>query len=120
MYGGVEASRNLHAPLLHNLLCSPMSFFDTTPLGRILNRVSKVCTSINHKTTESLFLHYLQDIEMIDSQLPFNIRVLVQCLLMVLSTIIVIMLSTPIFGVVIIPLALIYYYSLVGIYVLYM
>jgi ABC-type multidrug transport system fused ATPase/permease subunit len=37
----VRASRLLHDGMLACVLHSPMSFFDTTPLGRIVNRFSK-------------------------------------------------------------------------------
>ncbi|VDK28316.1 unnamed protein product [Gongylonema pulchrum] len=88
---GLRASSNLHTPLLQNLLRSPMSFFDTTPVGRILNRLGK-------------------DIDTIDQLLPLIIRYFVYSLQNVVATLIIIVVSTPVFALVIIPLAAIYYH----------
>lgn len=38
---GFHASLGLFSSALHSVLGSPMSFFDTTPLGRIISRLSK-------------------------------------------------------------------------------
>ncbi|KAF9079138.1 Multidrug resistance-associated protein 1, partial [Mortierella sp. AD031] len=43
----VRAADRLHAMLLNNILRMPMSFFDTTPIGRILNRFSSDIFSID-------------------------------------------------------------------------
>ena len=39
---GVQTSRSLFSQLLNSLFHAPMSFFDSTPLGRILSRVRKL------------------------------------------------------------------------------
>uniref|UniRef100_A0AC34GZI1 Uncharacterized protein n=1 Tax=Panagrolaimus sp. ES5 TaxID=591445 RepID=A0AC34GZI1_9BILA len=53
-FGAVKASKKLHNNLLFSLLRSPMQFFDTTPLGRILNRLSKDIEKIDNDVPQKL------------------------------------------------------------------
>ncbi|XP_040885254.1 ATP-binding cassette sub-family C member 3 isoform X2 [Toxotes jaculatrix] len=87
--GNIGAARKLHYNLLANKLHTPQSFFDTTPLGRVINRFSK-------------------DIYVIDEALPATVLMFLGTFFVSLSTLIVIISSTPVFAVVIVPLAFIY------------
>jgi ABC-type multidrug transport system fused ATPase/permease subunit len=52
-YGSLRANRQLYKSLLQRVLRAPLRFFDTTPMGRILNRFSKDFESIDsHVPTE--------------------------------------------------------------------
>uniref|UniRef100_A0A914Z1R1 ABC transmembrane type-1 domain-containing protein n=1 Tax=Panagrolaimus superbus TaxID=310955 RepID=A0A914Z1R1_9BILA len=53
-FGAFRASKILHDNLLYSLLRSPMNFFDTTPLGRILNRLSKDIEKIDNDVPQIL------------------------------------------------------------------
>lgn len=66
-----------------------MSFFDTTPLGRIVNRFSK-------------------DVDVVDVNIPQYTQNLMTTFAPLIATLIMIIYSIPIFGVAIIPLAIIY------------
>ncbi|XP_054455372.1 ATP-binding cassette sub-family C member 3 isoform X1 [Anoplopoma fimbria] len=87
--GNIGAARKLHSNLLTNKFHTPQSFFDTTPIGRVINRFSK-------------------DIYVIDEALPATVLMFLATFFVSLSTMIVIVSSTPIFAVVIVPLAFIY------------
>ncbi|NXA36024.1 MRP3 protein, partial [Eudromia elegans] len=89
--GGIKAARTLHAGLLENKFHSPQSFYDTTPTGRIINRFSK-------------------DIYVIDEVIPPTILMFLGTFFTSLSTMIVIIASTPLFAVVIVPLAILYFF----------
>lgn len=89
--GNIGAAKKLHHYLLINKLHTPQSFFDTTPIGRIINRFSK-------------------DIYVIDEALPATVLMLLGTVFVSLSTMIVIISSTPIFAVVIVPLAFVYFF----------
>ena len=36
--GGFKAAQRVFSTMTHRVLHAPMSYFDTTPMGRILNR----------------------------------------------------------------------------------
>jgi len=86
---GIYASRLIHNRLLVNILRLPMSFFDTTPSGRILNRFSK-------------------DIYTIDETIPQSLSQFILTFFEVIDTIVVISYATPLFMVVILPLTVLY------------
>uniref|UniRef100_A0A8K9XXT1 ATP-binding cassette, sub-family C (CFTR/MRP), member 12 n=1 Tax=Oncorhynchus mykiss TaxID=8022 RepID=A0A8K9XXT1_ONCMY len=67
----LHASSKLHDTMFRNILNSPMSFFDTTPTGRMVNRFSK-------------------DQDEVDTMLPFNMENFLQFCLMVTYTIVTI------------------------------
>jgi len=48
LLGAVWAGRKMHNNLLHSVLYSPLRFFETTPIGRVLNRFSKDVENIDN------------------------------------------------------------------------
>ncbi|PJF19609.1 ATP-binding cassette transporter YOR1 [Paramicrosporidium saccamoebae] len=58
-FGGVRAAKTLHNNSAKRILHAPVSFFDTNPTGRILNRFSKDQDTLDNLITETLrsFVH---------------------------------------------------------------
>lgn len=88
--GAIRAARSLHNRLLGNILRLPMAFFDTTPLGRIVNRFSR-------------------DTDMIDSYIPAMMFSWCNMLFSVAGTLVIISYATPWFAAVAVPLVIFYY-----------
>ena len=88
-YCVIHGSKYFHEKMVQRVLRSPMSFFDTTPIGRILNRFS-------------------QDIGLIDSLLAWIIIDLLGELLNAIAVFFVIVVSLPPMGVMILLLVLVY------------
>lgn len=57
-YGTMQAALIIHHSLLHRIMMAPMSFFDTTMKGSIMNRFSN-------------------DLDTIDLRLPMHLRQIV-------------------------------------------
>uniref|UniRef100_A0A453QSA3 ABC transmembrane type-1 domain-containing protein n=2 Tax=Aegilops tauschii subsp. strangulata TaxID=200361 RepID=A0A453QSA3_AEGTS len=49
---GIQSSRSLFSQLLNSLFRAPMSFFDSTPLGRVLSRVRVLKRMVIQQVTE--------------------------------------------------------------------
>ncbi|XP_072339968.1 ATP-binding cassette sub-family C member 3 isoform X2 [Scyliorhinus torazame] len=88
--GGLGAAQQLHARLLDNKLHTPQAFFDTTPIGRLINRFGK-------------------DINVIDEVIPLTIQMFLMTFFVSISTMIVVTASTPWFSLLIVPLAFVYF-----------
>uniref|UniRef100_A0A1B6CN95 Uncharacterized protein n=1 Tax=Clastoptera arizonana TaxID=38151 RepID=A0A1B6CN95_9HEMI len=89
-YCGAKARKCLHDLMLLGLLHCPIRFFETTPLGRIMNRFST-------------------DLSVIDKKIATSIQRLLQFLLLCFSAILVNSIVTPWFLIVALPICLVYY-----------
>ncbi len=87
----LNAAIKLHRTMLLRIIQSPMSFFGTTPLGRILNRCGK-------------------DIDTVDNAIPMNSQLVLYQLFLVIGTLVAIVFAMPIFILVVIPLAVVFYF----------
>ena len=84
-----KAGVSLFTSLLSGVMYAPMAFYDTTPLGRMLNRFSK-------------------DTYSVDEQIPNTIRWYISSLARVTSAIVYICIVTPMFILALIPIILAY------------
>ncbi len=91
IFCSIEASRKLHERMAYAIFRSPMSFFETTPSGRILNRFSS-------------------DIYRVDEVLARTFNMLFVNSARAFYTLILVVVSTPIFVVLVIPLGALYLY----------
>lgn len=89
LVGGVRASIRLHRPLLNNMLRARVSFYDITPLGRVLVRFGK-------------------ELDTVDTRLNITLRFLVGGFLMLAQMLVVIVIATPLFALLVPGIVLVY------------
>ncbi|XP_033718488.1 ATP-binding cassette sub-family C member 8 isoform X4 [Tursiops truncatus] len=88
---GLKVAKRLHCSLLNQIILAPMRFFETTPLGSILNRFSSDCNTI-------------------DQHIPSTLECLSRSTLLCVSALAVISYVTPVFLVALLPLAVVCYF----------
>ena len=86
----LKGSSRMHNKMLERVLKSPMSFFDTTPLGRIVNRFAK-------------------DVDVCDNTLPASVRQLITLVYDLSGILILIMIIIPLVALVILPFSVVFY-----------
>ncbi|CAO2632591.1 ATP-binding cassette sub-family C member 8 [Lemmus lemmus] len=88
---GLKVAKRLHHSLLNCIILAPMRFFESTPLGSILNRFSSDCNTI-------------------DQHIPSTLECLSRSTLLCVSALTVISYVTPVFLVALLPLAVVCYF----------
>ncbi|XP_071359815.1 ATP-binding cassette sub-family C member 10 isoform X2 [Trachinotus anak] len=89
-YGAICAATAIHNRLLDRVLKATVTFFDTTPLGRVLNRFSS-------------------DLYSVDDSLPFILNILLANIFGLLGMLVVILYGLPWVLLPLLPLALLYH-----------
>ncbi|KAJ3023063.1 hypothetical protein HKX48_004357 [Thoreauomyces humboldtii] len=93
MIGNYAVARDIHRSALSNLLRAPLSFFDTQPVGRMLNRFSK-------------------DIELIDFRLWNEVNITTFCIASILSSLVLMCIVQPYTLCLFVPVIVIYWFIL--------
>ncbi|XP_040468097.1 ATP-binding cassette sub-family C member 10 isoform X2 [Falco naumanni] len=89
-YGTIRAAAVIHNRLLQRALKATVTFFDTTPTGRILNRFSS-------------------DLYCVDDSLPFILNIFLANVYGLLGMLVIITYGLPWIGLVLLPLAALYF-----------
>ena len=87
----LKATKLMHNRMLHSVLRAPLRFFESTPTGRILNR-------------------FTTDIKATEDSIPSSIKSIFSMSLSLISVIVVITRSTPLFLIAFVPILCLYLY----------
>ncbi|NXX28875.1 MRP7 protein, partial [Nicator chloris] len=90
-YGALRAAAVIHDRMFQRVLKATVTFFDTTPTGRILNRFSS-------------------DLYCVDNSLPFILNIFLANIYGLLGMLVIMTYGLPWIGLVLVPLAVVYFF----------
>ncbi|KAJ3409863.1 hypothetical protein HDU80_008933 [Chytriomyces hyalinus] len=90
-FTGTRASKVMHEKALERILDCPVYFFDTTPVGRIINRFSA-------------------DIDALDNSVASNLRQLASTASTTVATFAVMIIALPVFAAAVVPAMIVYWF----------
>ncbi|KAI8837003.1 P-loop containing nucleoside triphosphate hydrolase protein [Chytriomyces cf. hyalinus JEL632] len=90
-FTGTRASKVMHEKALERILACPVYFFDTTPVGRIINRFSA-------------------DIDALDNSVASNLRQLASTASNTVATFTVMIIALPVFAAAVVPAMIVYWF----------
>lgn len=90
LYRSAAAGRTIHDSALEGVLAAPLRFFDSTPMGRVLNR-------------------FARDMEAVDDHLSWNFEQSFKSLSQTLASLVLILSVMPLIVLVLVPVLAIYY-----------
>ncbi|ORX56536.1 hypothetical protein BCR36DRAFT_580845 [Piromyces finnis] len=88
---GIRASKRVHNNAIDRIMKAPVFFFDSNPLGRIINRFS-------------------MDQDSLDNNLFLTLQIFLTSLGSTISTLALMLYASPILGVAVVPLLILYYH----------
>ncbi|KAF8382283.1 hypothetical protein PRIPAC_71425 [Pristionchus pacificus] len=89
--GGIVSAKTLHENLLHKLLSAPLSWWDRTPTGRVINRL---CS----------------DVYTVDDNLPFQMNIFLASLVNLIGALIISLIGLPTLVPLVLILFIIYFF----------
>ncbi|CAE7935169.1 ABCC13, partial [Symbiodinium sp. KB8] len=72
-FGGLRGARRMHSSLLQSIMQAPMSFFDRTPTGRLINRFGRDVFTVDESLPFQLNIFLAQSFSLFGSLLVLGI-----------------------------------------------
>ncbi|KAJ3097211.1 hypothetical protein HDU97_005074 [Phlyctochytrium planicorne] len=109
LYSSLVASRSIHLKLLNRVFHSPLRFFEKTPVGRLLNRFTKVLVFVVVILGVETELLSVQDLSTVDNYCVSYLDAVLSLLFDIFQSVVIILVAAPLTLVFLLPLSFAYW-----------